>query len=976
MNKFSRLISAVMIFAALIALSIPIFAKEQTTANEKDEDEAQFEVIVITGMRKSLETSAQIKKNTLEIVDSITAEDIGKLPDLNVAETLTRVPGVQGYRYGGEGASPVGEGSGLTIRGLSGQTASRVNGRAYFTAGGREFNIEGAIPGMIAGIDVYKNPSAEHIEGGIGGLINLRTRKPFDFEKRIFNTALSWHYNDLAEAEKPEVFSLYTNRWLVGENEIGVMLAANYQESHKRSDSDPIFGRGPQLRRAVRADSAEYATLAGANQLYAGRSDIWHLTDVSCPDGSSYTDDPTCLSLAQRDDLITTLGQEKHIFQEDIRRVRKGANAALQWRLNDTLDLYVEGNYNYYLYDQNYRFAIFSDSRTVRNLTTADYTFDEEFMNRNLNGDANERVAGQRLTGGTFLNSSVRMDGGHEDRPFETWLISVGTNWQPTEKLDVHFDLSTIDARQTRDNRSVGVVARSGLGWELTRVLTSTPHDLAIIGPDLSDPSNFVFSDYNNNGNEEWHDNGWATQIDLKYLLDLPLLEQIKFGGRYAVQKSRYSDSSFVGRHLTSDGQPLAADQSNAVLFSALQGFTDTSPTNWLDGDAGYSGGYVVYDPDKLGGNHVRDLFPLAGIPDDDAIAENLPSRRFAREQTYAAYAVAEFSYGDTIRGNLGVRVIKTDLHTRAMIMNQDGDIVPNPDDTSYVDVLPSFNVIRYLDEVGDTLVRFGYSNGITRATMADLNPTIDVNTLDGTGSRGNPDLRPLKSHSFDLSLEKYFSGLNYASAVLFYKDIDGFFNNLSRCERLPAFPVYLGPDNGCPENQYLITRRVNAEKGSVKGVELAFQTFFDYDMMPYALRNFGVSASYSYLKTEQPVNFFGTIVDAPIPFQSKNNWTLSGLYEDDFLSVRVVYTYRSDFVLFFVDPWPSLARYVKGYGILDASANVNVTDNVVLSLNVANLTDEAPHRYSGEPGRYASNFQVQHFVNGRNFSIGLRYTF
>ena len=155
--------------------------------------------VVVTGLRASAQSSVAIKRNTMEVVDSITAEDIGKLPDPNVAETLTRLPGVQGYRYGGEGASPGGNGSGLSIRGLSGQTASQVNGRAYFTAGSREFNIEDAIPATIAGVDVYKNPSAEHIEGGIGGLVNIRTRNPSDFKKFTASVNANMRYNDLVK---------------------------------------------------------------------------------------------------------------------------------------------------------------------------------------------------------------------------------------------------------------------------------------------------------------------------------------------------------------------------------------------------------------------------------------------------------------------------------------------------------------------------------------------------------------------------------------------------------------------------------------------------------------------------------------------------------------------------------------------------------------------------------------------------------
>jgi hypothetical protein len=246
-------------------------------------------VVVVTGLRASASSSLAVKKDTMEVVDSISAEDIGKLPDPNVAETLTRIPGVQGYRYGGEGASPVGQGSGLTIRGLSGQTASQVNGRSYFTAGSREFNIEGAIPGMVAGIDVYKNPSAEHIEGAIGGLVDIRTRKPSDFKGLTASLGVNARENDLAKKADPELFGLVANKWdLGGGSRIGVMAAAVYQTSTGRSDNNPANG-GANFKRAVRADSAEYAALAKVNTAnnpglplasYVGRSDVSYLASV------------------------------------------------------------------------------------------------------------------------------------------------------------------------------------------------------------------------------------------------------------------------------------------------------------------------------------------------------------------------------------------------------------------------------------------------------------------------------------------------------------------------------------------------------------------------------------------------------------------------------------------------------------------------------------------------------------------------
>ena len=260
-------------------------------------------VILVTGIRASAQSAVSIKKNTMEVVDSITAEDIGKLPDPNVAETLTRLPGVQGYRYGGEGASPGGSGSGLTIRGLSGQTSAQVNGRAYFTAGSREFNIEDAIPSMIAGVDVYKNPSAEHIEGGIGGLVNVRTRNPSDFKGFTASLNGNMRYNDLARKKDPELFGLLANRFdLGGGSRIGVMAAVAYQKSTGRSDSTGA-GTGPDYRRKIRGDSAEYASLAAANtgnnpaqpmSKYVGRNDITYLAPVPF---RGKTNDPSLVPL-------------------------------------------------------------------------------------------------------------------------------------------------------------------------------------------------------------------------------------------------------------------------------------------------------------------------------------------------------------------------------------------------------------------------------------------------------------------------------------------------------------------------------------------------------------------------------------------------------------------------------------------------------------------------------------------------------
>jgi TonB-dependent receptor len=974
-----------------VALAVMQAFAPQAMAQEKQSDESS--VVVVTGMRASARSSVSIKRDTLEVVDSVTAEDIGKLPDNNVAETLTRIPGVQGYRYGGEGASPVGAGSGITIRGLSGQTASQVNGRAYFTAGSREFNVEGAIPGMVAGIDVYKNPSAEHIEGGIGGLVNVRTRNPSDFKGPTFSLNVNGRYNDLAKDKDPEIFALGANRFdLGGGSRIGVMAAAVYARSTGRSDNNPANG-GANLKRAVRADSAEYATLAAANTAnnpgqplssMVGRTDVHYLAGVPTQATSATvganTPNLSGLTADQIANVMTAPALTSNVFQETIMRVRKGLNLAADYRVHNALRFYAEANYNYYLYHQNYRGLNSVDGGNVQNLQTTPFDFTEGLANRNMNGGTDSVLVSKRLLGGTFLNSTVNTMGGDEHRPYKTWIAATGVEWSPTPELSLKADLSYIKSDQSQDNRNAIMDSAPGRFWSTTRLADGAPHQLTFSGPSLSDGANFVFRDYSNGTNQVWDDKGHALALSGAYTLDTGWLNKIKFGTRYAYQDSDYRNFSFGGRPLTSDGLPLNAARSNGISAATVN-VLQQSPTNFMRGDAGYSGGYVVYSPDLLLGNQVRDTFPKAGILADGSYTENLLSRRLIEEKTLAGYLVGDFSFLDErIRGNVGVRVVRTKGQATARVPDTrttPAGIAEVTRETSYTNALPSFNIVGDISK--DFLARFGYGRGMTRAGLDQLNPSVTVNSGNGTGSVGNPDLGPQIADAVDFSLERYFSPTNYVAAAIFDKRIKGFFSGIVECQAVPTAPAYSGvTPNGCTGGQYMVTKTVNAEKGFVRGVELSGQYFFDKDYG--MLNNYGVSASYTYVDTSNPVNF-GTaaaprVVDTPQPMQSKHSYSLSGMYEDKKLSARVVYTWRSPSILFGVSANPIDGRYIGSYGIVDASVNYEIMPGLTLAFAANNITDKTLNRFVGEPGTYETGIERQHYANGRTFSLGLRYKF
>ncbi|MBO9623786.1 MAG: TonB-dependent receptor [Sphingomonas sp.] len=209
------------------------------TADEAAVQDAQTEdAIVVTGYRQSLQSAQQIKKNSDVIVDSVTAEDIGALPDRSVTETLQRIPGVAINRFAA-GVDPDHfsvEGSGVVVRGLT-YVRSEFNGREAFSANnGRALSFADVPSELMGGVDVFKSPSADRVEGGIAGVVNLRTRKPFDSKGLVVSASAELNYGDFAEQPSANLNALISNRWQTGIGEIGLLASASYSNLKSRAD--------------------------------------------------------------------------------------------------------------------------------------------------------------------------------------------------------------------------------------------------------------------------------------------------------------------------------------------------------------------------------------------------------------------------------------------------------------------------------------------------------------------------------------------------------------------------------------------------------------------------------------------------------------------------------------------------------------------------------------------------------------------
>src|SRR3954471_23650576 len=208
------------------------YASSQTTSSTASTSDQKVEEVIVSGVREAIKTSQEIKKEADTVVDSITASDIGAFPDKSVAEALQRVPGIFVNRFASTGDTThfSAEPSGVVIRGLP-QVRSEFNGRDSFNANSsRGLSFADVPPELMAGVDTYKNATADMIEGGIAGTVNLRTHVPFDSQGFVAAASAEMGYGDLAQEAKPAGSLLLSNRWDTGIGEFGVMLNAAYSE--------------------------------------------------------------------------------------------------------------------------------------------------------------------------------------------------------------------------------------------------------------------------------------------------------------------------------------------------------------------------------------------------------------------------------------------------------------------------------------------------------------------------------------------------------------------------------------------------------------------------------------------------------------------------------------------------------------------------------------------------------------------------
>lgn len=896
----------------LAAAGMPVGAQAQEAPQDTAVETAPAEddAIVVTGLRRSLETSQRIKRDSEGIVDAIVAEDIGKLPDTFASSALQRVPGVNVTRGGGESA-------GVTVRGLPNLTTT-YNNREIFTAEGRFVAIQDFPAGTVAALEVYKSGLANQVEGGIAGAVNVRGRKPFDFNGFELSGSLNYVHSEQAQREAPNGNLLISDRWDTGIGEMGLLVNASYV-------------------------GIEFLDSTREQSLVIGTTDA--------------TNAPGNAGLRFPDAQGNFLGYGK--------RWRPSANAAFQWKPTPELEIYADGlfqgfrsqDYNRWMF-----IPIFGGDMRLSNITTMPGT---------------NQISSMTVTDAVRPDGYAGSFNGHTD----TYQGGGGLIWKK-DRLRISADVAYTDSEYRTSVMNVDyAMASSPVRNVVFNAPVDDGPTQTFVNFNINDPANYISRGLWQerlvvNGSD------WQARTDLSYDLDLGFLKRIDAGVRYTNRKAgrdlgnlyinnegdRVPLTSLPGLDVrsTQPGFQFNSVQPN-VFFAAptrdsirdsiteLRSFfgapAGMPPFNPAENFRANEKSYAAYAQLKYG-------FDLGGTVIDGvvglrAVKTKLKIDGFSRVEdpsgvTFPAVS-AESDYTDYLP-NASARIGFTDRLQMRLAFTQTRTR-PN-----FFDLRP--NTTLFQPPV--------FTDPADPCFDPAVVTEVCVERRRRGGAAGNPDLKPLTSDNYDASLEYYFSRTGSVTAAVFRHDANGFlatFDDRSQAGLRIARPINLGQ-----------TR--------LQGAEVTFTSFLDIEGLPDWMKGFGVQANGTYIDAEGdlPPNLAASLNNEQQPFPGVSKWSynLVALYEKPQFSARLAYNYRSSFVNYYsLEPLDPTTHAVKerGRGQLDFSTSITPIPNITLAFDIVNVLGN-PLQRDRQYNLDGDSFARQILYLERSYSLGIRFRF
>jgi iron complex outermembrane receptor protein len=923
---FKKTVLASAILAAMVAQ--PGYAQEE-----------QLEEVTVTGIRSSLTKALDIKRDSTQIIDAIVAEDIGKFPDNNVVEALQRVTGVQTTGRGG------GEVTGISIRGLT-DVHTTVNGRDVFTGAGRDVAIWDIPASLISSVEVFKTRSADRTERGIAGSINVKTNRPFMFDGEKVVLAARGIYSDQPDEIDPNISALYSNRWeLENAGEIGALINVGYAETHYRDDTMTAGAVFPFFSAAPASNYSPYQMIPNTSS----GNQVWQ---AGLESGIPYT---TGSTLNVDGETVDYLMMRDAVFGTSFTGFRKrpAASFSLQWAPNDDWELLAEGFYTGY-----------------RNTQQNAMWFTNTLEHQNGNIDIPMVYEGTNVV----KEHQGRDNGGFQsgdyaDGKTDSYLWALGAKWTPSDNLTVNSELTLQDSKYTTnffamrfDRVAYGLDVDYNDNDGVPSVVFWDNPATTVDESDMAAVANWNAGTIYDNGSTSEGDSV-SYSLDADWTFNNEFVDSVKVGGRYQVRgaetMSRDQNSGIANTSVSELMELLtaagASGDGSGLVFTV---------DNYFDGRANIFDSFITADGSYLlkNGDAVRTVYGL-----ETPILE----KNFSVDEDAAAlYVTTKFHFGDSVSGELGVRGVD---YQQDLEFWQDGVLVPG--ESSAQEVLPS--LVLNWNITDDVVGRVAYTETLRMPEYGSLNPYQTwqdplTSTPYGTGSGGNPELKPTYSQNYDMSLEWYFAEGSSLYGAVFKREIEGLVITGKKT-------VVREGDDGVTR-PYVLNAPVNAADGELSGVEVGLVYF--PDNLPEMLDGLGVQASYTMLDSEQLNPEFA--VDGSISGYNKSKMTgvsdssysVVLAYEKEGFGARLSYVWREKFfqgneASIFANPIQFWSRPEQD---LSFQLSYDVTDELSITFDGTNLLDDVYQNYYGEGNQNLFNFGSG--IYSKTYAVGVRYSF
>ena len=903
----------------------------------QDNQENSIEMITITGIRQSLIKSINNKRLSKYIVDSISAEDVGKFPDANIAESLQRITGVSIDRSGGEGRF-------ITIRGLGPEFNSVLfNGRALATdTQGRAFSLDTLASETISMVDVYKSGQAVLSEDSIGGLVNIKTAKPFDHQGFHLSSTVEFLHKESSDKTEPQFSFLVSNSFL--DDKLGILASFNHQQ-----------------RTQVNKTVVNFQNVVG---------------DMTLNKGPLAHFDNDELRVIENVTRPQALG--RNVMTED--RERNGGTVVMQYQANDNLLFTLDGLYSEF------------DVKSSGYIGNTWFWYPTGAYNDALGGkdpildSFEQRNVVFLQHGATSISSAYR----EQHRPSNLASMGLNVYWQLLENVNVTSDVFWSNARnRNRGYNKQYVVESNAKGYVEYDYRSQGEYPLLHQGLNTLPSENNIDKVFPAHvevrGNYIDAENIGA-KFDVSWHVDDDYFDKVNFGLHYSSHKKNnidYSENETSGRLYKN----YARDP--AVNLKIPKSFLELKSINGLwQGLSDLVYGFQSLDDYLSWLEQPSTLEQLNAHPEmHDAVSLFNNSGGFSAQQTDDSYQVEENITALYASTNLtfdinnmpldllmGVRYTHTDILSMGTIQQlndlvleisnpnsprldkvfaSNGEVIHVEKNNQYHHVIPS--LIANLNISESLLFRVGLSKTLSRPTLDDIAPWFNYgNTHEIQGNfaqASNPDLTPYLATNTDLSLEWYYAKTGMLSVAVFYKDIDDWVVRTTELMQQPLATSTFDTFN--------VDRPENGEQVNIRGIELNWIHNFD--------NGFGFQAN-------------ATFVDSNADFSKDSLFALEGLsdssnlmlfYQKNGKQIRLAYNWRDEFLQHTLWNWTNEPVFVASYQQFDLSASWQLNDYSSMFFEAINLTNEKTSKY----GRSQAQF-LEFSETGSRYAAGIRIKF